>query len=715
MTRTFDLIIRPAVRLAGRLSLAWKIALVCAVLLVPTLLLGNGYRSGMGAQTSFAATERSGVDYARPLMGLLASTVRLRSADVAAALGEKGAGTSAGAARSEIAADTRTLDALVAKHAGGLDVATQWQQAKSAVSDFASRQAGSRPAAEIAAADGALAAINAALAQTLNDSNLILDPDLDSYSAMDAWLLRMPVVLDLATRSSAQISVALESGPTADRALAVQLAADKARLDDALAAVGADVAAARTSTRDTTAAAEMTAPVAPLRAALSRLDAALTAGMRGTGLPRTTAASGAAVAASAVALGKTYPVTLDRLLRERSSRLDGTLYRDLLIAAIFLVLAAYMVVAIVVQIRRAIAPVLDCTRSLMEHCATELRIGLERISKGDLTFAVTPVTPPIEHVGRDEIGEVSAALNGIRERTLASVDAYNETRAALGELVGSLQTASGTVSSASEQVAVTSAEAGRAVGEIATAVGDIAQGAERQVRMVEETRRSAEETASRATAARDVALEGVNAAQQASQAIQTVQESTERVTEAIRGLEAKSEQIGGIVETITGLAGQTNLLALNAAIEAARAGEQGRGFAVVAEEVRKLAEESQRAAGEIAELIAEIQTETQVTVAAVAEGAERTRDGVAVVEQAREAFEQIGVQVDEVTSRIAEIVNATAEVATVAEQSSASTEEVSASTQQTSASTQEIASSAQHLAATAQQLQDLIATFTVAA
>ena len=64
-------------------------------------------------------------------------------------------------------------------------------------------------------------------------------------------------------------------------------------------------------------------------------------------------------------------------------------------------------------------------------------------------------------------------------------------------------------------------------------------------------------------------------------------------------LAEKSEEIGAIVGTITGIADQTNLLALNAAIEAARAGEQGRGFAVVAEEVRKLAEESQKAAGEI--------------------------------------------------------------------------------------------------------------------
>ena len=99
--------------------------------------------------------------------------------------------------------------------------------------------------------------------------------------------------------------------------------------------------------------------------------------------------------------------------------------------------------------------------------------------------------------------------------------------------------------------------------------------------------------------------------------MRAVRDSSTAVSGAIRELSSKSEQIGAIVETITGIAGQTNLLALNAAIEAARAGEHGRGFAVVAEEVRKLAEESQRAAAEISDLIGAIQAETTHAVGVV--------------------------------------------------------------------------------------------------
>jgi methyl-accepting chemotaxis protein len=226
------------------------------------------------------------------------------------------------------------------------------------------------------------------------------------------------------------------------------------------------------------------------------------------------------------------------------------------------------------------------------------------------------------------------------------------------------------VNAAAAQMAQTSEEAGRAVGEIALAIGGIAEGAERQVKMVSDAQGASELT-------RDQAGEGIATA--------------ERMGAVIGDLGARSEQIGGIVETITGIAEQTNLLALNAAIEAARAGEQGRGFAVVAEEVRKLAEESQRAAASISDLIGEIQSATQ--------------EAVGVVDrEARGAFTRIAE-----SSQSAH--GALAEVAAVAEQSSASTEQVSASTQQTSASAQELAATAEELSGTAEGLETLVAHF----
>lgn len=209
--------------------------------------------------------------------------------------------------------------------------------------------------------------------------------------------------------------------------------------------------------------------------------------------------------------------------------------------------------------------------------------------------------------------------------------------------------------------------------------------------------------------------------------IQNIESATSRTGDLVGKLGERSKEIGVFVSTISGIAGQTNLLALNAAIEAARAGEQGRGFAVVAEEVRKLAEQSGEAAEQIANLIREIQDDTDDAVKGVAEAGVLVKHGADVVNTAGITFNTIVEKILDVSQQIRQstqsidqislgsqkIVRAVEEIDAAARKSASQSETISAASEEQSAAMQEIASSSRALAALAQEMQNTVNKFRI--
>lgn len=207
--------------------------------------------------------------------------------------------------------------------------------------------------------------------------------------------------------------------------------------------------------------------------------------------------------------------------------------------------------------------------------------------------------------------------------------------------------------------------------------------------------------------------------------MKNIAEQVSSSAKVVGELGKRSDEIGQIVEAISGIAGQTNLLALNAAIEAARAGEQGRGFSVVAEEVRKLAEQSSEAADSITKLIATIQKDTTSAVESIEQGNQSVKKGTKSVEETGAAFHDIEIQATKLTENVnksiediiavdasnKEILSAVGHVKEIATRSSENATSVSAATQEQSATMHEVADASGTLAELASEMQGEVAQF----
>jgi len=320
---------------------------------------------------------------------------------------------------------------------------------------------------------------------------------------------------------------------------------------------------------------------------------------------------------------------------------------------------------------------------------------LDRFAGGDLR---QPTEKSIISRG-DEIGVMGCSLEEMRRQ--------------LAELIKGLSSAAHLLASSSHELNASAEQSAQASEQVAVTITGVAEGAQKQSNAVHATMQTVNEMASaiqhiarnagnvaqESTDTSKAAAEGATAVVQAAKQMEAINHSVAETAGVVRTLGERSKEIGEIVSVITGIAGQTNLLALNAAIEAARAGEAGRGFAVVAEEVRKLAEQSEQAAGQITGIIAEIQRQTANAVSSMDAGAAEVVKGTTVVSETGERFHNIHSLVEGLNRRIQEISAASQELAASSEIVSRSVDEIRKITDQTADGTGTISAAAEEQSA----------------
>ena len=621
----------PGIRAFRRIGFPAKSAWVSLAFLLPILLLSVSLWLAASQNIAFSAKERLGVEYARPLMPLLDAAQNRRRAATANAPDLPDAGRKVEAALADLAAVHARLGERLA-------LGPAWEKVRALQAELAAQPVRADASATFAAHTAFVDALLALLADVGDNSNLTLDPDVDTYYLMFAAVFKQPALVEQLGKMRGLGNALIRAGA---KTTAQHDVINEAHAFAKTHQADIDKALQRATAADPSLAVEINLKdaVERSRAYLAQIQAQVL-GEVPTGDPVAYVKAGNEAIALHYAGIQRVLGALDARLARRVAGLERQLYLQVGVSLFGIAVAVYLLVAFYRVTQGGIA---------------EVARQLDLMAQGDLTMHPKPW-------GKDEVARLMTTLGATLDSLRRIVD---DVRAGAAEI----DTASQEVASASMDLSRRTEDAAGQLQRTSSAMTQIGS--------------TVQQTAQTAAGAAELVAHNADVAERGGAEVASA------VT-TMNGIRDASGRIAEIIGTIDGIAFQTNILALNAAVEAARAGEQGRGFAVVAGEVRSLAQRSAAAAREIKGLI-QASVEQVGTGTAVVGQAGQTMEQI--VRNAVSVKEQIG----QISHAAAEQTAGLAEIGRSVEQLDGMTQQNAALVEQTAAAAASMKDSARRL------------------